>query len=173
MQTDQLLCCCFVVVVFLFCFFYAVSFYGVCVTFILCKLNIRCFLLLLFFFCIVCLFVVVFFVVVFFLYFTFSTSRFGNQPSGDFHARERNCHELCSNLLQELLFLVGRVDSRPCYCRHSMCPRGGWGEEGGGNFLYGIVWMCVPIGPLFQRCQVYDWPLFSAKKDIFGSIFLD
>ena len=33
--------------------------------------------------------------------------------------------------------------------------------EGGGqdNFLsiYGIVWMCVPNGPHFQRFQVYDW----------------
>ena len=34
----------------------------------------------------------------------------------------------------------------------------GWG---GGN---GIVRMCVPNDSLFQRCQVYDWPPFSAKS---------
>ena len=56
---------------------------------------------------------------------------------------------------------------------------GGWGGGGGGvgggreewvekgNFLYmayGIVQMCVPNGPRFQCCQVYDWPPFSNKK---------
>ena len=39
--------------------------------------------------------------------------------------------------------------------------------------IYGIVWMCVPNGPLFQRCQVYDWPLFFSKKYMIGPIFLD
>ena len=34
---------------------------------------------------------------------------------------------------------------------------------GGGGPIYGIVRMCVPNSPLFQHCQVYDWPLFSAK----------
>ena len=27
-----------------------------------------------------------------------------------------------------------------------------------------VVWMCLLNGPLFQLCQVYDWPLFSAKS---------
>ena len=26
----------------------------------------------------------------------------------------------------------------------------------------------MPNGPLFQRCQVYDWPLFSAKMYMIG-----
>ena len=30
------------------------------------------------------------------------------------------------------------------------------GEKGGQLPIYGIVRMCVPNGPLFQRCQVYD-----------------
>ena len=33
--------------------------------------------------------------------------------------------------------------------------------------------MCVPNSPLFQRCQVYDWPPFFNKKYINGPIFLD
>ena len=28
----------------------------------------------------------------------------------------------------------------------------------------GIVRMCVPNGPLFQRCQVYDWPPFFQQN---------
>ena len=41
-------------------------------------------------------------------------------------------------------------------------PIGEWGGGGGlggvGGLLpiYGVVRMCVPNGPLFQRCQVYD-----------------
>ena len=37
--------------------------------------------------------------------------------------------------------------------------RVGWGGVGWGGGLLpicGIVRMCVPNGPLFQRCQVYD-----------------
>ena len=31
--------------------------------------------------------------------------------------------------------------------------------------IYGKVRMCVPNGPLFQCCQVYDWsPFFKKKK---------
>ena len=33
--------------------------------------------------------------------------------------------------------------------------------------------MCVPNGPLFQRCQVYDWPSFFDKKCMNDPIFLD
>ena len=33
--------------------------------------------------------------------------------------------------------------------------------------------MCVPNSPLFQRCQVYDWPPFFNKKYMTGPIFLD
>ena len=33
--------------------------------------------------------------------------------------------------------------------------------------------MCVPNSPLFQRCQVYDWPPFSNKKYTNDPIFLD
>ena len=47
-------------------------------------------------------------------------------------------------------------------------PRGGgrgWGGGGGNqNPIYDIVRMCVPNGPPFQRCQVYDWPPFLNKK---------
>ena len=39
--------------------------------------------------------------------------------------------------------------------------------------IYGIVRMCVPNGPLFQLCQVYDWPPFFNKKYMNDSIFLD
>ena len=35
---------------------------------------------------------------------------------------------------------------------------------GGGGPIYGIVRMCVPNSPLFQRCQVYDWPPFFQQK---------
>ena len=48
-------------------------------------------------------------------------------------------------------------------CRN-LVVGGGEGAVGGELPIYGIVWMCVPNGPLFQRCQVYDWPLFSAKS---------
>ena len=40
---------------------------------------------------------------------------------------------------------------------------GRWGEGGGGLPIYGIVRMCVPNSPLFQHCQVYDWPPFFNK----------
>ena len=33
--------------------------------------------------------------------------------------------------------------------------------------------MCVPNSPLFQSCQVYDWPPFFNKKYMNGPIFLD
>ena len=33
--------------------------------------------------------------------------------------------------------------------------------------------MCVPNSPLFQHCQVYDWPPFFNKKYMNGAIFLD
>ena len=39
--------------------------------------------------------------------------------------------------------------------------------------MYGIVRMCVPNGPLFQRCQVYDWPPFLDKNYMTDLIFLD
>ena len=35
---------------------------------------------------------------------------------------------------------------------------------GGGGPIYGIVRMCVPNSPLFQHCQVYDWPPFFNKS---------
>ena len=51
---------------------------------------------------------------------------------------------------------------------------GGGGEGGGGVTSYiCIVRMCVPNSPLFQRCQVYDWPPFFNKKYMNGQIFLD
>ena len=31
--------------------------------------------------------------------------------------------------------------------------------------------MCVPNGPLFQRCQVYDWPPFFSTKSIWMTQF--
>ena len=42
--------------------------------------------------------------------------------------------------------------------------------EGGGGLLpiYGIVRMCVPNSPLFQRCQVYDWPPFFQQQEAHG-----
>ena len=49
--------------------------------------------------------------------------------------------------------------------------RGGNGE--GGNFLYGILRMCVPNSPLFQHCQVYDLSPFFIKKYMNGPVFLD
>ena len=51
----------------------------------------------------------------------------------------------------------------------------GWGGGGGGAELpiYSIVLMCVPNGPLFQRCQVYDWPPFVNKMYMNDPIFLD
>ena len=33
--------------------------------------------------------------------------------------------------------------------------------------------MCVPNSPLFQHCQVYDWPPFFKKKYMNGPFFLD
>ena len=33
--------------------------------------------------------------------------------------------------------------------------------------------MCVPNGPLFHRCQVYDWSPFFNKKYMNDPIFLD
>ena len=33
--------------------------------------------------------------------------------------------------------------------------------------------MCLPNSPLFQHCQVYDWPPFFNKKCMNGPIFLD
>ena len=33
--------------------------------------------------------------------------------------------------------------------------------------------MCVPNSPLFQRCQVYDWPPFFNKTYMNGPIFLN
>ena len=48
-----------------------------------------------------------------------------------------------------------------------VCVWGGGGGgrgRGGGNFLYVIVRMCVPNGPFFQRCQLYDWPPFFQQK---------
>ena len=53
---------------------------------------------------------------------------------------------------------------------------GGRGEGGGAGrvtSIYGIVRMCVLNGPIFQRCQVYDWPPFFDKKYMTGPIFLD
>ena len=52
---------------------------------------------------------------------------------------------------------------------------GGWGGGGGWTLLplYGIVRMCVPNSPLFQRCQVYEWPLVFNKKYMNDPIFLD
>ena len=51
---------------------------------------------------------------------------------------------------------------------------GGVGEAGAvPSYIYGIVRMCVPNGPLFQRCQVYDWPPFLDKMYMADPIFLD
>ena len=50
---------------------------------------------------------------------------------------------------------------------------GGVGRERGGYPIYGIVRMCVPNSPLFQCCQVYDWPPFFNKKYMNGPIFQD
>ena len=50
---------------------------------------------------------------------------------------------------------------------------GGGGGGGGERPIYGIVWMCVPNGLLFQRCQVYDCPPFFNKKYMNDPIFLD
>ena len=50
-----------------------------------------------------------------------------------------------------------------------MCE-GGRGRRGR---KYGIVWVCVPNGPLFQRCQVYDEPFSFNKKYMTDPIFLD
>ena len=52
---------------------------------------------------------------------------------------------------------------------------GGWGGGGGLGQLpiYSIVRMCVPNGPLFQRCRVYDWPPFFNKMYMTDPIFLD
>ena len=41
--------------------------------------------------------------------------------------------------------------------------------QGGGD----IIRMCVPNGPLCQRCQVYDWPPFFDKMYMTDPIFLD
>ena len=35
------------------------------------------------------------------------------------------------------------------------------------------IWLCVPNSPIFQRCQVYDWPPFFNKQYMNGPIFLD
>ena len=43
---------------------------------------------------------------------------------------------------------------------------------GGEGPIYGIVRMCVSNSPLFQHCQVYDWPPFFNKKYMNGPIFL-
>ena len=40
---------------------------------------------------------------------------------------------------------------------------GGGGMAGDKLPIYGIVRMC---GPLFERCQVYDWPPFFSTKSI-------
>ena len=36
-----------------------------------------------------------------------------------------------------------------------------------------IVRMCVPNCPIFQHCQIYDWPTFFDKKYMTNPIFLD
>ena len=60
-----------------------------------------------------------------------------------------------------------------------MLSRGWGGGEGGvggrglTSYIYGIVRMCVPNSPLFQHCQVYDWPPFFNKKYMNGPIFQD
>ena len=50
---------------------------------------------------------------------------------------------------------------------------GGGAGEGVQLPIYGIVWMCVPNGPLFQSFQVYHWPCFFNKKYMNDPIFLD
>ena len=59
-----------------------------------------------------------------------------------------------------------------CVC---VCVGGGGGGGGGGG-VTSYIWhirMCVPNGPLFQRCQVYDWPPFFNRKYMNDPIFLD
>ena len=52
-------------------------------------------------------------------------------------------------------------------------PRGGGGVGWWWLPIYGIVRMCVPNSPRFQRCQVNEWPPFFNKKYMNGPIFLD
>ena len=73
-----------------------------------------------------------------------------------------------------------RAHTLRCYIRDSShasrCVCGGGGGRGGlTSYIWhsGIVRMCVPNSPLFQRCQVYDWPPFFNKKCMNGPIFLD
>ena len=60
----------------------------------------------------------------------------------------------------------------------AFCSENG-GEGGGGVRVTSYIWnstivrMCVLNSPLFQRCQVYDWPPFFNKKYMNGPIFLD
>ena len=58
-----------------------------------------------------------------------------------------------------------------CMTVHTVWSSKGLILEGGGP-IYGIVRMCVPNSPLFQHCQVYDWPPFFSKKYMNGPIFL-
>ena len=47
---------------------------------------------------------------------------------------------------------------------------------GGGVRITSYIWHStdvVPNGPLFQRCQVYDWPPFFDKMYMSDQIFLD
>ena len=49
----------------------------------------------------------------------------------------------------------------------------GWEEVGSWlRYLYGIVRMCVPNSPLFQRCKVYDKVPFFNKK-VYDTRFSD
>ena len=57
------------------------------------------------------------------------------------------------------------------HVRTAKAPRVGRGV--GELPIYGIVWMCVPNGLLFQRCQVNDWPPFFNKMYMNDPIFLD
>ena len=67
---------------------------------------------------------------------------------------------------------VDYIDKHPRGGGVCVCGRGGRG--GGQGWLlpiYDIVRICVPNGPLFQRCQVYDCPPFFNKKYMTDPIF--
>ena len=71
--------------------------------------------------------------------------------------------------------LIGSGDLAFSSVRPPVCMLNTQGGRGGGvtSYIYGIVRMCMPNSPLFQHCQVYDWPPFFNKKYMNGPIFLD
>ena len=78
--------------------------------------------------------------------------------------------KFCVSKIDQLFYLESVLYPIPRWGR-------GGGRRGGGggviSYIYGILRMCVPNSPLFQRCQVYDWPPFFNQKYMNGPIFLD